>query len=181
MDIEIYQQLKRRITEAGYGDDVAWAQSVGACPDAESFAREHAFVVCNSGMRAQVALGIFRRVWEAIGDGRPIDDTVFRHKAKRAAIAHVFEHRQRLFGEYVAADDKLAYLGTLPHIGAVVRYHLYKNLGGDTCKPDRHLVRIANEYETTPDALCRRLSDESGDRIGTVDVVIWRAANLGFV
>ena len=30
-------------------------------------------------------------------------------------------------------------------------------------------------------ALCKSLADLSGDRIGTVDYVLWRAANLGII
>lgn len=181
MDVGSYLELKRRLAEAGYEADVTWAESVGPCPDAKSFAREHAFVVCNSGMKAEVAARIFRRVWAALTEGRPVDDGVFRNRPKRAAMQYVYDHRERLFLEYEAAPDKLAYLSTLPYIGDVIKYHLFKNLGGEACKPDRHLVRIASRLGTTPDELCARLSRETGDRIGTVDVVIWRAAALGLL
>ena len=51
----------------------------------------------------------------------------------------------------------------------------------DVAKPDRHLVRISEVSGETAEALCQRLSDASGDRVATVDLVIWRAANLGVV
>ena len=56
-------------------------------------------------------------------------------------------------------------------------WHLAKNYGHDCAKPDRYLTRIAGA-EGTHD-LCARLAKETGDRIATVDLVIWRAANLG--
>lgn len=179
MEVTAYLDLKRRIIEAGYEDDVTWAEGVGECPDAESFSREHAFVVCNSGMRAQVASRIFRRVWQAVVEGSPITDDIFRNKRKREAIQYVYDNRERLFREYLAAEDKLAFLETLPYIGGIIKYHLAKNFGYDCAKPDRHLVRIAGSHGTTAEELCGRLSRATGDRIGTVDVVIWRAANLG--
>ena len=48
-------------------------------------------------------------------------------------------------------------------------------------KPDRHLVRIAEHYGTDCFTMCQKLSDEIGDRVGTVDYVIWRAANLKLI
>ena len=44
-----------------------------------------------------------------------------------------------------------------------------------------HLERVASHYQTTPDALCMALAAATGDRVATVDVVIWRACNLGIV
>jgi hypothetical protein len=182
MDVLTYFNLKERIIEAGYADDVAWAENPRICASADDFAREHAFVVCNSGMKAQIAVEIFRRVWAALIESRPIDDTIFRNKPKRRAMQYVYDNRERLFAEYNAAEDKIAYLETLPYIGAIIKFHLAKNFGFDCCKPDRHLVRVAGMYaDGTPEALCQRLSEETGNNINTVDVVIWRAANLRFI
>jgi hypothetical protein len=180
MDAGTYLDLKREIIERGYADDVTWAEGVGECPSADDFQREHAFVVCNSGMRAQVAVPIFRRVQEALGKGAALS-TVFGHEKKCEAIQYVYDNRERLFEEYKSAEDRLAYLETLPHIGPITKYHLAKNFGVDCVKPDRHLVRVARMYETTPDEMCRRLHEELGDRIGLVDLVIWRAGNLGLI
>ena len=73
----------------------------------------------------------------------------------------------------------MAWLQTLPFIVPITVYHLAKNYGFDCAKPDRHLVRIAGAEGTHE--LCARLARETGDRIATVDVVIWRAANLKLV
>jgi thermostable 8-oxoguanine DNA glycosylase len=51
----------------------------------------------------------------------------------------------------------------------------------DFAKPDRHLVRIAKSYKLEVEEMCLNLSKQTGERIGVVDVVIWRAANLGFI
>ena len=177
MQVERYLELKRRIIELGYERDVTWAENVGPCADAADFALEAVFVICNSGMRAQIARPIFNRVWAALNDGTPLDQ-VFGHVGKCGAIRFIFDNRKRLFKEYQAADDKVSYLASLPWIGGITKYHLAKNFGVDCCKPDRHLVRIAASYSLTPDEMCRRLAVETGDRIGTVDIVIWRSANL---
>jgi len=74
----------------------------------------------------------------------------------------------------------MAFLASLPWIGEITKYHLGKNLGTlDTAKPDRHLVRIAGAEGAH--ALCARLARATGDKVATVDVVIWRAANLGLL
>lgn len=75
----------------------------------------------------------------------------------------------------------MEYLQTLPWICPITKYHLTKNLGLDVCKPGRHLVRIAGDYDMTPEELCEKLSKEAGDRVAMVDNGIWRAANLGFI
>lgn len=189
MRVETYLLLKNLITDAGFGGDVAWAENLGECQSADDFAMEHAFVVCNSGMRAKTACGIFEKVRKALAQSRPLSE-VFGHKHKCYSIQYVYDHRVELFEQYkvVAASDKtetkdeiLAFLTTLPHIGDTIKYHLFKNMGGQVCKPDRHLVRIAAFYETTPHDLCSALAAATGDRITTVDTVIWRSASLEII
>ncbi|MBN3729439.1 hypothetical protein [Burkholderia sp. Tr-20390] len=180
MELSEYLQLRAEITQRGYGDDIAWSESVGAPGSAELFAQEHAFVVCNSGMRAQIASTIYRKVMGALLDGQH-PSTVFGHKGKSEAMWAVWQNRADWFSRYWAADDKVAFLGSLPWIGDITKWHLAKNFGVDAVKPDRHLVRVAARYETDPTTLCARLARASGDRIGTVDTVIWRACNLGII
>lgn len=189
MRVETYRLLQTLITHAGFGDDVTWAENVGECESADEFAREHAFVVCNSGMRAKTACGIFRKVQVALSEGRPLLE-VFGHEHKCYSIQHVYDHRQELFAKYkeVVANDRtetkeevMAFLRTLPHIGPTIVFHLAKNMGLNIAKPDRHLQRIAAFYETTPHELCRRLSEKTGLRIATIDTIIWRAASLEII
>lgn len=46
-------------------------------------------------------------------------------------------------------------------------------------KRDRGLVLLAVAERTTPEELCERLAAASGDQVGTVDGVLWRACSLG--
>lgn len=80
-----------------------------------------------------------------------------------------------------AADDKLAFCESLPWIGGITKYHLAKNFGADVAKPDVHLKRLADAAGCTAQALCDRLARETGYRVGTVDVVLWRACAIGLV
>lgn len=174
--VEWYLALRRQLTELGYEDEAEWAENIKPVSDADDFWREFAWVVLNSGMKEQIARKIWNKVRPAVERGESAA-TVFGHKGKAAAIDLVWAHRQRLLSEYLAAEHKIDWIETLPWIGGITKWHLAKNFGFDCAKPDRHLVRIAGAEGTH--AFCARLAQATGDRIATVDVVIWRAANLG--
>lgn len=181
MTPEKYLDLKEFVIDQGYAHEVYYYQDIPECNTAVTFAFEAIWAICNSGMKNQVARKIYNRVLTAMIDKKPLID-VFKHKGKVKAIESIWENRAVCFARYLAQEDNehsLIELEKLPWIGKVTKYHLAKNLGMDVCKPDRHLVRIAEKYNTTPEKLCQKLSDATGDRIATVDYVIWRAANLG--
>jgi hypothetical protein len=46
--------------------------------------------------------------------------------------------------------ERLEYLGSLPWIGAITKYHAARNFGVDCVKPDIHLTRLAALLRTTP-------------------------------
>lgn len=174
--LDWYLTLKFRLVGLGYENEIQWSENLKPVADALAFWVEFAWVVLNSGMKNQVAEKIWKKVCPAVirGEGA---SSVFGHKGKCAAIDGVYERRDEWFQTYQQAGDKLSFLETMPWIGGITKYHLAKNYGHDCAKPDRHLVRIAGEEGTH--SLCARLAIESGDRIATVDLVIWRAANLG--
>ena len=182
MNPEEYFLLKIAIVQAGYEEEVTLAETVGPPKDSWKFFAEYAWVVVNSGMKNQVVQQVWQRIKKALLlNGECY--TAFGHPGKSAAIQKAFLDREMLFKEYLKQpdDQKLAWLEKLPWIGPITKYHLGKNLGMELCKPDRHLVRIASGYRMTPEELCSTLARVTGDRIGTVDLVIWRAANLGII
>ncbi|WP_396334073.1 hypothetical protein [Burkholderia anthina] len=180
MELTEYHRLRAAVCESGYAGDIEWSEAVGKPKDADVFVREYIFVVCNSGMKAQIARGIYMKVMGALDAGRH-PDTVFGHTGKAAAIWEVWTARDAWYERFVKSEDPITFLETMPWIGSITKWHLAKNYGVDVAKPDRHLVRVADRYGTTPQDLCERLARESGDRIGTVDTVIWRACNLGIL
>lgn len=161
-------------------DDIAWAEAVALPSNAEDFAFEAIWVICNSGMKYAVARLIEGRVLAAIREGRPIGE-VFGHKGKAAAMEGVWRDREVLFNGFLQAQDKLVYLAALPWIGNITKYHLAKNCGIDCAKPDIHLQRLADRERTTVHDLCARIAKETGYRIGTVDLVLWRACATGIM
>lgn len=180
MRISQYILLKKWIIEQGYSHEIAWADNVGEPNNAIEFAYEYIWVVLNSGMKNQVAQIIWGRVKPAIEGGQSAF-SVFKHPGKAAAIDKVWAEKEKFFSEFQDASDKIEFCLSLPWIGPITKWHLAKNFGADVVKPDRHLVRIAKRYETTPLAMCQKISESTGDRLGTVDLVIWRAANLGII
>lgn len=175
--IDWYLGLRSKVRELGYKHEIDWAQSVQPVSDPLVFWHEFAWVVLNSGMKNQVAEGIWRKVRPVVEAGGSAH-SVFGHKGKAEAIDSVYRNRDWMLKQYMAATDKLQFLRDMPWIGRITCMHLAKNYGFDVAKPDRHLVRIAGAEGVQE--MCARLAGESGDRIATVDLVIWRAANLRF-
>jgi hypothetical protein len=178
-----YQRIRARLLADGYGEEIEWQAKAQAPEDADHFAQEAIYVICNSGMRQQTARKIYERVMMAVIIGRPAS-SAFGHKAKCRAIELIWANREWWFRRYIAAPTEAVALGILsefPHIGPISKYHLAKNFGLQVCKPDRHLVRLASAENCTPEDLCRRLAQESGNRVPVVDLILWRACNLGIL
>lgn len=176
-----YTELRAAVIEQGYGREVEWAQTVGPPADEAALFSEYGWVVVNSGMRNQVAVTIWGRITGALMRGAPVS-SAFGHKGKAAAIQDAWDRRDERFAEFEAAreaDRVFEWIDTLPWIGKITRWHLAKNLGVDCAKPDRWLERVAGVAGESVEDLCARLAEATGDRVATVDLVIWRACNLG--
>ena len=180
MEAADYLDLKHRVIGAGYSHEIDWCESLKEVSDADTFFSEYAWVVINSGMKNQIAQGIWEKVKAALSSGKKVSDA-FGHPGKAKAIQDMSDNRQKRFEDYLSAPDKLAFIGGLPWIGKVTKWHLAKNYGFNVAKPDRHLVRIAGKYGKSVTQLCQDLAQVTGDRLATVDLVIWRAANLGWL
>lgn len=166
-------------------DDVAWAESLGPPTDADEFARELIYVICNSGMKNTVARLIYQRVLHCLRHESPVR-VGFAHKGKADAIQKIWQTRVNLYHAYrVSADDgdaaALDFLQSIPWIGPVTKFHAAKNFGVDCVKPDVHIVRLAQHARTSPDDLCTRLAQATGYRRATVDTILWRACATGLI
>lgn len=175
-----FQRIEQALRQAGYGASIDWAESIPLPKDADAFASEAIYVICNSGLRNSLAVPIFERCMSALGQGRSAASE-FGHEGKHHAIDRIWEDREALFTAYAAADDKIDFLSTLPWIGPVTAWHLEKNLGGDHAKPDVHMERLARRDRTTTHKLCLRLARQTGYRVATIDTVLWRACAEGLL
>lgn len=180
METKLFWELRDKIYRAGYGEEIAWQESVTEPDCADEFLWQYIWVVISSGMKNQIARIIEQRIVEAYNNGIPID-TIYHHNCKVKAIEYMIKNHDEIFDAYLVSSDRLEFLHSLPYIGNITKWHLAKNLGEDVVKPDRHLTRIAESYNTTPIELCKKLAKETGYRIGTVDLILWRAGNLGFI
>lgn len=158
--------------------DIAWADACREPDDADDFALEIAYVICNSGMKNTVARRIYNAVAAELQAGRSAAG-VFGHKGKAAAIDQIWRDRARLMAEYLGAPDKLAYARMLPWVGEITCYHVVKNFGAQVAKPDVHLQRLADAEGVTPQQLCERLAAETGHSVPAIDTVLWRACANG--
>jgi hypothetical protein len=175
-----FARIEKAIRDAGFADIIEWSQTIPPPENAHDFASDVIYVICNSGMRQPVAKDIHERCMVALSNGLSAA-TAFGHPGKQQAIDVIWEARAELFAAYVDAPDKIAFCETLPWIGPVTKYHLAKNFGIDTAKPDVHLERLASREGSDTFQLCGRLARLSGYRIATVDSILWRACAEGII
>ena len=175
-----FRRVEEVLRGAGYGPVIEWSEAIPAPADADAFAEQAVYVICNSGMMNRVAVPIFERCMTALRSGQSAT-TVFGHPGKAAAIDRIWAERSVLFAAYQQEPDPIAFLRSLPWIGDVTSYHLAKNLGADVAKPDVHMERLARRDRTSTHALCRKLARQSGYRIATIDTVLWQACADGLL
>lgn len=178
MKLAVYIELRQAVIVAGYQKEYEWAQNIKRPSEPLDLFCEYTWIVINSGMKAQVASIIWDKIEKAIGRGDAIS-SAFKHPGKSAAIQKAWNERREIFKRFNEAEDILKFCESLPWIGKITKYHLAKNLGAQYAKPDRWLSRVAKETGETVQNMCERLASESGDKITTVDSMIWRACNLG--
>lgn len=183
---ERYNLLKAHLEANGFAKEVQWASSILPPKSAEDLACEAIWVILCSGMKAQVAGAIAKKVWPVIyDDKKPVTGSgAFGHKGKCKAIDWIWEHQEDLFNKFLALStprEQLDFCESLPWIGGITKYHLAKNLGVNVAKPDRHLERVAALHGQTTEAFCEDLANLTGDRVTLVDTVIWRSCNLGLI
>lgn len=172
--LDFYQRAYAYVVSAGFHREIEYTRQLRFDKvNDEIFLMEYAFVVLSAGMKNQVAQRIFSKFT------KNLDPMVVGHIGKRGAIVcAIKEHHQWLL-QLRIASDKVSYLETLPWIGGITKYHLARNLGLDVVKPDRHLVRLATTFRyPDPATMCQAISEETGERVGVVDVVLWRYSNL---
>lgn len=175
-----FRRIEMALRQAGYAPIIEWSENVLPPATAEAFAREAAYIVCNSGFRNSIAVPIFERCMAALKNGQSAA-TEFGHAGKCQAIDQIWTERESLFAAYQGEEDKISFLRTLPWIGKITSYHLEKNLGGDYAKPDVHMERLARRDKTTTERLCRRLARETGFRVATIDTIMWRSCADGLL
>ena len=101
---------------------------VSAPENAEEFARQVIGVICQASVTPAVGRRTFERCMRALALGSTAR-IGFRHPGKADAVDLIWRERERLFREYDASADKLAFLAKLPWIGPVTKHSLARRLG----------------------------------------------------
>jgi hypothetical protein len=151
---------------------------------------EYGWVVISCGLTPHVATKHWPAFTVAFRNWQP-GEVAANRIAVRTAALDVMKNPRKLDHILDFADDLarapglmqrlaampvkqvLAQLATLPFVGANNRYHLARNLGWDVVVRTGPVPRLAAYLETTPEALCERIADEVGERVRTVDLVLW--------
>lgn len=171
-----YQRAHNRVVAAGYQSEINWCRDMTTIEQCtpKQFFEQYVWCVLNAGMKEQVAGKIYARYFEKL------DPTTIGHLGKRAAIVKAVENYPEWFGKLKTTPYKIEYLQSLPWIGPITKYHLARNIGIDCVKPDRHLVRLAKYYGfDSPLAMCEEIQRFIPyERLGTIDIILWRDCNL---
>jgi hypothetical protein len=191
---ELYKTAKQLVIDGGYSGELAWQDSLAFSSFTESdLLREAAWVILCSGFREAVVRRHFDFIslcfcdWESAdvicryaGHCRATALTRFASERKIQAIITTAKHIQEVgFEEFKACilQAPIEALQGLPFIGKITAFHLAKNLGFSTAKPDRHLQRLASSLGYSNAAsLCQELSEYTGDSVQLIDLVLWRFA-----
>jgi hypothetical protein len=180
------------ISAAGLEGEIAWQRNVQLLHFSESdLLREGAWVILCSGFREATVRRVFDYLslcffdWESaskIASSRAIclssASAGFSNMQKLNAIVRLAE--MVVLGGFEKMKEQIlanpiAELQVIPFIGPTTAWHLAKNLGFDSAKPDRHLVRAAAALGFgSPLALCESVSQMFNEQVKVVDLILWR-------
>jgi hypothetical protein len=193
-EITFYFTAKKHLSEAGFSIEIDGQTKQPFQDFSESdLLRQMAWVILCSGFRESVVRQYFSFIslcfcdWQSAAlicssavQCKSTAMSVFRYEKKIDALvksANLINDIGFVQFKGRILDEPINVLQVFPFIGPVTAFHLAKNLGFPTAKPDRHLQRMA-EIMGYSDAhhLCSVLSEATGDPIQVVDIVLWRCA-----
>lgn len=177
--IEFYANAREYCVKAGFQWEIDAVQNrYFKNIDIGDFLEAYVFCVFNVRTKNQIAQKMFDTFCES-----GCDLNTIRHSNKRKAIGEGIDKCGRWWAGLLNCStdmERVEFLDTLPMIGEITKYHLARNLGMDVAKPDVHLVRLMKRFQFDDvQDMCKYVADITEDRIGTVDVILWRAMNLG--
>ncbi len=168
---------------------------------ADEFAFEVIYVILASGFRQKIAKQKFLIISEFLKNGgEAIASNLlsfFGNKNKINAISKVWNKRDEFrdgFYELKDLEDKMLYLKNLPYIGEITKNHIARNLGINDVKYDVWIRRLGMalngkicdtssclsvDEKNMCDEMFQNISFLTGMPIGYVDVVLWKACQIG--
>ncbi len=192
---DLYLSVREYIIQAGFAQEIDWQDSRSLTQLTENqFLAESAWVILSAGMREIVVRERYQGVSEAFVDWISSDVISAQRSACEEEALKVFNHLPKIqaigslcqkvsecgFQQILhrIEAEGVAFLQTFHFIGPVTSFHLAKNIGLDVVKPDRHLTRMAAAADLSPEELCKDIAAMTGDKLSTIDLVLWRYATL---
>jgi hypothetical protein len=193
---ESYLTAHETLVTLGFADEIDWQGSRSLSHIAEhEFLEQAAWTILASGFREATVRRLFPYISRAFLHWKTAWSIARHRTACERNAAKVFNHPAKIHAigflcERVADEgfstirgkihsDGIKFLQTFPFIGPITSYHLGKNIGLDVVKPDRHLARLSRVTGfKSPSDLCQAIADITGDRLGVVDIVLWRYATV---
>ncbi len=173
---------------------------------ADAFAGHCAYVILAGGFSQKTAKKIHAKIMDFLHEnGADFDNLLklFNNKNKINAVCTIWESREKIRDEYYKIDgteNRINYLSKLPHIGKITANHLARNLGEDVVKYDIWIQRLGVLYggqqgiaqkinngkldadiKLACDDMFAHLCRETGLPRGYVDVVLWKACQVGLI
>jgi 3-methyladenine DNA glycosylase Tag len=191
-----YAFAKTIVQDEGFQDEISWQSNL--CfdnLDESTFLREIAWVILTCGMKEVIIRNRFEAFSSCFFHWSSAQKITENHEKCESSALKIFNNRQKILAILNAADrlnrigfqklkkkiefDPITFLQTFKFIGPVTVYHLAKNIGLPVAKPDRHLVRIAQQANYCDvQSFCGDISRLSGDSVPVVDIVFWRFATI---
>jgi hypothetical protein len=197
VEVRFYRTAKERLLSAGFGSEINWQveREFGTFTETDLL-REAAWVTLCSGFKESVVRRCFDLISLCFCDWESASEICNSAMQCRATALAAFGNPKKIdaiLGTAILVNrigfaqlkqsilqDPIRSVQMLPFIGPITAFHLAKNLGYATAKPDRHLVRLASVLGYSDvHQLCGSLSEATGDPIQVVDVVLWRYAERG--
>jgi len=193
-DITFYLRAKDELTKGAFAPEINWQIRLTFKDFTESdLLREAAWVIMCSGFKESIVRRYFNFVSLCFCDWQSAALICECAERCRATAIGRFKNTKkidaiietaRLLTQMGFAQLKqeilkhpIQSLQALPFIGPITAFHLAKNLGFATAKPDRHLERLARStgYANAHE-LCGAVAAATGDPIQVIDIVLWRYA-----
>jgi len=209
IDAPLFFAIEKHIIDSGIGEDKDSFETIKKrllkppVLNAKEFAEECIYVILAGGFRQKIAKRKFGEIMSFINGGGKILEKnllkIFGNINKIRAIVKIWNNRESFRDEFYklkTEDEKLNYLGKLPHIGEITKNHLARNLGISKVKYDVWIQRLAiklnksNLKEGFPlnedvkilcDKMFVQIEKATGLNKGYIDVVLWKACQTGIL
>jgi hypothetical protein len=190
--LRFFEAATEYIEISGLSSELDWQRELNFLDFTEAqFLRETAWVILCSGFRESVVRRVFDHVSLSFCDWESAALIVENGSLCRAAALASFKNERKLNALIVAAtmihqngfsdfksrilQNPISRLQEVPFIGSITALHLAKNLGLDVAKPDRHLVRLSQQFGYVCTAeLCDDIAQATGEQVKVIDLALWR-------